>query len=197
MKDQRFFEAKDIREILGVKPEEVHLWSRTWGLFKPAIRGKAHGKNKYSAENLMQMTLIKELLGWGFQLKAIKEILTKVAEVQEVSLFFAKPDKPIGPTVWEYIAASEAKYRREGFLLVIQKEPGILSEIRDPDKYEREPFAVAATPKTLLQNIRMFNTDSEGNYIQGLSGMLLIDLMEIYDGIHVAIEAHRTWKANP
>lgn len=168
--DRKLYESKDVKRILGVKPEEIYLWSRTWGLFEPAIRGKAHGKNRYSLENLMQIALIKELLQWQIGLAAIQRILPAGGEQRD-------------PSIWRHIGASRERFEREGCVFALHKslvgprylfgnitaaDAGILPQI--------------ISLKWALDDFKSFCFGGDGNTPLNFGGILMIDLMKIiYD----------------
>ena len=73
---QRLFESKHVREYLEIDKDHLHHWVNNKGLVKPVIEaGGRGGRNKFSFENLFFLALIKELLGFGVDLRTIREII--------------------------------------------------------------------------------------------------------------------------
>ena len=72
--NKTFYEAKDIREILGIDKNKLFYWTRTLGLLEPDIE-KASGtgtSNKYSLANLIDLAVIKNMVHFGLSLNAIR-----------------------------------------------------------------------------------------------------------------------------
>jgi len=80
MKDDlnhKWYTAKDIKKFLSITPGQLFHWGRTWGLITPEIKAEGRqGKDKYSFRNLLFLSLIKELLSFGLDLRAIKKIIS-------------------------------------------------------------------------------------------------------------------------
>lgn len=74
--NRKWYEAKDIKKLLGITPGQLFHWGRTWGLIKPDIKAEGRqGKNKYSFKNILFLALIQELLNCGLDLKSIRKII--------------------------------------------------------------------------------------------------------------------------
>lgn len=76
----KHFEARDIKAILDIDKNKLFYWIKTHRLLKPEIE-EASGtgsKAKFSLKNLLEIAMIKEMINFGFELKAIKEIKEKV-----------------------------------------------------------------------------------------------------------------------
>jgi len=181
--NKKLYESKDVKKILGVKPEEIHLWSRTWGLFEPAIRGKAHGKNRYSFGNLVEMAVIKELLLFGFNLAAIREILGRsiIMELAEDDLVY-KPFK--GASILANIAAFRDKYNREGCVFLVNRGPYIDMVSIGSDHFisrgERKAgIAMIMTLSDALDSFRHYLFPEGGGVAINYSSTLIVDLMGI------------------
>jgi DNA-binding transcriptional MerR regulator len=181
--NKKLYESKDVKTILGVKPEEIHLWSRTWGLFEPAIRGKAHGKNRYSFGNLVEMAVIKELLLFGFNLAAAKGILGGpiIMELAEDDL----PDKPLkGATILANMASYWDKYNREGCVLLVDRGRDMDMVSVDSDHFisggeRKESIARIMTLSGALDSFRRHHLPEGAGVAIFFSSTLIIDLMAI------------------
>lgn len=186
--NKNLYESKDVKRILGVKPEEVHLWSRTWGLFEPAIRGKAHGKNRYSLENLMQIALIKELLQWGMGLAAIQAILYRAVYAADGDgPYFYGPKKQRAHSIWKYIGATRERFEREGCVFVLDKNPvGARKLFGNKRGGEIGIFPQIALLKQSLSSLWSFCFDGDGNTTRNFVGVLMIDLMNIIHDVEIA-----------
>ena len=104
--------SKDIKKYLGITPGQLFHWGRTWGLINPSIKAEGRqGKDKYSFEDLLSLSLIKELLSFGIDLKTIKEILKGVNV-----LFKGKK------TIWEEFKENRSIYEKKGCVLIIDRE---------------------------------------------------------------------------
>jgi DNA-binding transcriptional MerR regulator len=191
--DRKLFKSGDVKSILGIKPEEAYLWSRTWGLFEPAIRGKAHGKNLYSPENLLEMAVIKELLLFGVNLAAIKEILGQpiAMELAGDHLLY-KPFKEA--SILANIAAHRDKYLREGCVLLINRGPyidmtpvGTAAGIHislTPGEHKK-PEAWVKTLSSAVDSLGLDHGPARDRAAVNFGSTLIIDLMGIVSSIEL------------
>ena len=73
--ENRLYEAKDLKRILGLTPETIYLWLGTYRIFEPAVRAPGvRGKNKYSLLDVVKLALIINLQTIGIHLSHIRGI---------------------------------------------------------------------------------------------------------------------------
>jgi hypothetical protein len=74
----KHFQAKDVVEILGkdIDKNKLFYWIRTYQLLKPEIE-EASGtgtRTKFSLKNLLELSLIRELINFGFDLATVRVV---------------------------------------------------------------------------------------------------------------------------
>jgi len=108
--DNRLYEAKDLKRILGLTPETIYLWLGTYRIFEPALRAPGvRGKNKYSLLDVVKLALILNLQNIGIHLSHIRGI-------------FAGLDKDEnGINLWERILNERERFDRVGATLIIRR----------------------------------------------------------------------------
>ena len=108
--ENRLFEAKDLKRILGLTPEKIFLWLRTYNIFEPTERAIGiRGKNKYSLVDLVKLGFIANLLTFGIHLAQIREIFIELDKVYN------------GKSLWEIIISEKRRLRRHGLILIIAR----------------------------------------------------------------------------
>jgi len=122
--NRKWYQAKDIRTLLGVTSGQLFHWGQTWGLIQPEIKAKGRAfKDRYSFRNLLDIALVKELNALGFEPSKIGEIIA--------------PFEHGKGNVWDYFkdGRNDSKdydedldkwitfpgYDKEGFLLLIER----------------------------------------------------------------------------
>lgn len=105
IENRRLFEAKDLKRILGLKPETVYLWLRTYRLFEPTVRADRRGKNKYSLLDLVRFGVIRELDSFGMRLDIIKRVFNDLEEEK----------------VWDTLVKERKKFDEEGAVILIDR----------------------------------------------------------------------------
>lgn len=108
--NNRLYEAKDLRKILGLRPETIYLWLRTWRIFEPTQRASGvRGKNKYSLLDIVKLMLIDRLLAFGMSLLCMQGIFAKLDKVDN------------GKSLWELIVNERNRFDRDGAILIITR----------------------------------------------------------------------------
>jgi len=108
--DNRLYEAKDLKKILGLTPETIYLWLRTYHIFEPTERAHGvRGKNKYSLLDLVKLMLISRLQTFGINLTCVQGIFVELDKVDN------------GKSLWERIVIERNRFDRDGALLVITR----------------------------------------------------------------------------
>jgi DNA-binding transcriptional MerR regulator len=70
------FMAKDIKSLLDITPGQLFHWGKTWKLVSPEIKAEGRqGKDKYSFIGLLVLSLIKELINLGVELRQIQKFM--------------------------------------------------------------------------------------------------------------------------
>jgi len=79
------FTAKDIKNILGIDRNKLFYWIKTYRMVKPEIEeASGTGKtSKYSLKNLFELSIIKELLSSGFDIKTTTEIKNSLDDYKD------------------------------------------------------------------------------------------------------------------
>jgi len=171
--DTKWFVAKDVNELLGVKPGLLFYWQRTWNILKPAIKAKdGSRKDKYSFSNLLDIALINELNQFGLDSNRIEKILGPYSEIKN------SPDKK-RRKIWNYFKknrTSEKDWDSENGEYVIPgfDNAGCLLLIF---KHDGKYIAHINTNSKILEFIQDFNLD-KSRYKDSRS-ILIIDLLKI------------------
>lgn len=115
--ENRLYEAKDLKKVLGLTPETIYLWLGTYHIFEPAQRAPGvRGKNKYSLLDLVKLALIANLQTLGIHLSHVRGI-------------FAGLDKDEnGESLWERIVNERDCFDNDGATLIICRDPGLRVE---------------------------------------------------------------------
>jgi DNA-binding transcriptional MerR regulator len=74
------FEAKEVKQLLGIDKNRLFYWINTHRLVKPEIE-EASGtgtRAKFSLKNLLELAVVERMIDAGFDLKKIKEIKGKL-----------------------------------------------------------------------------------------------------------------------
>ena len=83
--DLKQYQAKDIMRILNIDKNKLFYWIKTHNLLTPDIE-EANGTGSraiFSLGNLLELVIIKELKGLGFDLRTIKRIKDQLIESKE------------------------------------------------------------------------------------------------------------------
>jgi len=171
--ENRLYGAADLVRILGVKPAEAYLWSRTWGLFEPRVRAKGpRGRNRYDFQNLLDMALIRELLMLGISLDSIRQILKTPPTSEQLGMAEVYDLKPIDlPTIWEQISKDRVYYETGGGLLIVDKGPGMSS-------FREQWYAALLTIGQAFAYFRTFQLGAEHAAIN-FGTSIFVDLLAI------------------
>jgi len=187
--ENKLYGARAIKEILGVKPEEVYLWSRTWGLFEPAIRAKgSRGRNKYDLDNLLDMGLIRELLMFGITPDAIKKIFSSaVTGESRLKQAYMGQNKEF-PSMWEEIKRCRFEYELNGAVLLVDKGP-LVDSVSEPPFFKKghSVNALMLTLKSAMDNFFHFYLGA-GQGAINFGTMIIVDLMAIVHLVETATE---------
>jgi DNA-binding transcriptional MerR regulator len=189
----RLYGAKEVTDILGVKPEEVFLWSRTWSLFEPAERAKGpRGRNKYDFINLLDMALIRELLLFGFNLRSIKKIFESPLTFEQLGLMTVYGEQARDlPTIWEEINKARLSYEIDGAVLLVDKGSSmdtVSATSIHVDIITKDRDQVTAYMLTLKSAINHFSSFylGSGHGAHGFATLLMVDLLAIVHIIEMA-----------
>jgi len=108
--ENRLYEAKDLKRILGLTPETIYLWLRTYHIFEPAERARGvRGKNKYSLLDLVKLALIANLQSFGMHLTAVREIFLQLDKASN------------GESLWNRIVNERDRFDHHGTVLIIAR----------------------------------------------------------------------------
>jgi DNA-binding transcriptional MerR regulator len=96
------YEARHVKEILGISKNKLFFWVKTYGLIKPEVeQGVGTGsRNRFSKKNLLELMVIKELTSFGIDLQTIRGIKNLIDEAKVVhwekggEIFVNEPESP-------------------------------------------------------------------------------------------------------
>jgi len=74
------FEARHIKRLFGIDRNKLFYWSKTHGLLKPEVEEPEGTGNraKFSTKNLVEISLVQEMLKYGFDLRTVKLIKSEL-----------------------------------------------------------------------------------------------------------------------
>ena len=134
----QLFESRHIKQYLGINKNQLYHWIQTKRLIKPAIIGTGRGgRSKFTFENLLNLSLIRELYEFGLDLNLIKKIMDRVKKPEFPDDDFAARMETwgaigVGPfereirsefkgSIWDYYKENRDQLRKEGYTLEIYK----------------------------------------------------------------------------
>ena len=78
-KERRYFESRHVQELLGIDKDRIHHWTQNKRLIIPAVKAKGRGeRSKFSFSNLVELSIVRELVYCGLELNIIKRIMIPV-----------------------------------------------------------------------------------------------------------------------
>jgi DNA-binding transcriptional MerR regulator len=115
--DNRLYESKDLKRILGLKPETIYLWLGTYHIFEPTERATGiRGKNKYSLLDLVKLGLIANLQANGVHLSHVRGIIAGLDKDEN------------GENLWEKLVNERERFDKDGATLIVFMDQGLRVE---------------------------------------------------------------------
>lgn len=167
------YEARHIEEILDISRNRIFFWVKTYRFVKPAW-GEASGtgtRSKYSENNLLELSIVKEMVNFGLDLSTIKKIKNsldgmKVIGIQEEGKWKhidldefddlnkkGIQTKKINYYKWAFMDAPAL------FLRIVKESDGSYwvsyFEERKDKKSEEDPFEVMKYVSVLIINVSL------------------------------------------
>jgi DNA-binding transcriptional MerR regulator len=151
------YDPKDVEKILGVNRHKLFYWMKTHRLLSPDIKGSGGmgSKRIFSFKNLLEITVIKELVDFGLDLSSIESMQKKNREEYEnmVKLVVEKIES-------KSIIVEEFCFDlyRKGGQFVIGKvvEEGIEADMDDEGGYG-SPYSIPS-PRNILSEEEISKT---------------------------------------
>lgn len=136
----QLYESRHIKKYLGINKNQLYHWIQTKRLVKPAVLGTGRGgRSKFTFEDLLNLSLVKELYEFGLDLNLIKKILEKRKEAEfpdddfnlrlenYSAVGFGPFEREIRPefkfknSIWNYYKKHKNQLKKDGYTLEINK----------------------------------------------------------------------------
>lgn len=158
----RLYEAKDLKRILGLKPETAYLWLRTYHFFEPAARAERRGKNKYSLIDLVRLAVIRELDSFGMRLDVIKGVFEELEKEK----------------VWDELVNERKKMDTEGAVIIIDRGKYLNPT---PDQNEFSSIVMSGTSAAEQIVDDLVYPDWAGGRVRYYTSTLIVNVRDIVE----------------
>jgi hypothetical protein len=172
--------AKDIEKLLGINRNKLFFWVHTKRLIKPEIeevRGTGKG-NKFSFKNLLDLSIIKILDGYGFGLNAIQVIMMpgdyhiKDPKSEAYKIIRIK-------NLWNFIKEHREFYKKEGCALFVTKERHLVTLVhKEEGKDQVYEEKYIDFNRTIITKSELRIICGEGTPYFQYGDFFIIDLLE-------------------
>ena len=145
----QIYESRHVKEFLGIDKNQLFHWLKTKTLMRPILLGEGRGRRtKFSIDDLLTLSLIKEINDFGIELNTLKKIMACLEHVEFpiIQKHLKKPQ--FKGSIWDYYRSDRDYFKRLGYSLEISrgmrrkeikelKEIGFISEKETKDLKQR------------------------------------------------------------
>ena len=128
------YESRHVKEFLGINKNQLFHWLKTKRLMRPILLGEGRGgRTKFSIDDLLTLSLIKEINEFGIELNTLKKIMACLEHVEFpnyalnegmkndpfIQKHLKKPQ--VKGSIWDYYRSDRDYFRRLGYSLEISR----------------------------------------------------------------------------
>jgi len=130
----QIYESRHVKEFLGIDKNQLFHWLKTKTLMRPILLGEGRGRRtKFSIDDLLTLSLIKEINDFGIELNTLKKIMACLEHVEfpNYALNEAMKNDPfiqkhlkkphVKGSIWDYYRSDRDYFRRLGYSLEISR----------------------------------------------------------------------------